>query len=58
MLGSNLRGLAENICARLNMSLSNTFRNGSGDAQYHASTPIDGITLHFREDLRRKRLEL
>lgn len=41
------KGSVESFCAGFNKSVSSAFRNESVDAQYHASTTIDGVTSHF-----------
>lgn len=39
--------LAENFRVGFINSISTSFCNGSVDAQFHANTGIDGVTLHF-----------
>lgn len=57
-LGPSPRGLVENPSAVLKKSVSNAFINGSVDAQIHADTAIDSITLYFQGVLHRKRARL
>lgn len=53
-LGPSFSNLAGNFHARRNKSLIDAFRIGSGDAQLHAYTAIDGINFHSREMFRQK----
>lgn len=46
MFGPVLRGLVDCFRAGLNKSASEAFHTPSVDAQFHADTAIDSITLH------------